>query len=68
MRSRSNSSPDVTPIITKISPSNVADIKEEIDNTSSSLDDEDELTEEEKIQHRQTLTEPPLTLLINTNS
>ncbi|CAF2008480.1 unnamed protein product [Rotaria magnacalcarata] len=68
MRSRSNSSPDVAPIITKISPSNVAEIKEEIDNTSSLLDYENELIEEEKIQHRRTLTEPPLTLPINTNS
>ena len=45
-------------------------ISEEIDDTSSSIDDnfDDALSEDEKIEHRQTLTEPPLLLPSDPNS
>ncbi|CAF3779930.1 unnamed protein product [Rotaria sp. Silwood1] len=71
VRSRSNSTPgDSINTTNKIHSLNISKINEEIDNTNSSIDedDDDELSEDEKIENRQTLTEPPLILSSNINS
>ncbi|CAF3177243.1 unnamed protein product [Rotaria sp. Silwood2] len=71
VRSRSNSSPgDSTNSTTKTYSSTVSKINEETDSTNSSIyeDYEDELSEDEKVKHRSTLTEPPLILPSNINS
>ncbi|CAF1314636.1 unnamed protein product [Rotaria sordida] len=72
IRNRSNSSPlESINTTTKIPLTSVSKINVENDSTTNSSIDEDydeELIEDDKIEHRQTLTDHPLILSSNINS